>query len=75
MPHQRIEGKVVAMSNAPRDELFKATAAERLELVEEFWNSIAGERGSEPFSLSEAQREELDRRLPEFDEQPRAFRG
>lgn len=63
------------MSNAPRDELFKVTAAERLELVEELWNSIAAERGSEPFSLNEAQREELDRRLPEFDEQPRVFRG
>ena len=63
------------MSNTPREKLFKLTAAERLELVEELCDSIAAEQASEPFSLSEAQREEFDRRLREFDEQPRASRG
>jgi putative addiction module component (TIGR02574 family) len=63
------------MSKTPREELLKLTAAERLKLVEELWNSIAAERGSEPFSLSEAQREEFDRRLRELDEQPQASRG
>jgi len=31
------------MSNSLRDELFKLSAAERLELVEELWDSIADE--------------------------------
>ena len=31
-----------------REELFKLTAAERLELVEELWDSIAAEREKEP---------------------------
>jgi putative addiction module component (TIGR02574 family) len=62
------------MDNALREELFKLNAAERLELVEQLWDSIAAERENEPFPLSEAQREELDR-LPELDEQPRLSRG
>ncbi len=57
------------MTNALREELFKLTAAERLELVEELWDSIAAERESEPFPLSDAQREELDRRLQELDQE------
>ncbi len=49
------------MTNALREELFKLSTAERLELVEELWDSIVAERQSEPFPLSAAQREELDR--------------
>ena len=64
----------MAMSNALREEIFKLTAAERLELVEELWDSIAAERENEPFPLSEAQREELDRRLRELDEHPERAR-
>jgi putative addiction module component (TIGR02574 family) len=62
------------MSNTPRETPFELTAAERLELVEELCDSIAAEQLSEPFPLSEAQREEFDRRLREFDEQPRGSR-
>ena len=62
------------MSNALRENMFKLTAAERLELVEDLWDSIAAERENEPFPLSEAQREELDRRLRELDEHPERAR-
>jgi len=51
--------------NAIREELFKRTAAERLELVEELWDSIAAEaeRDADVLPLTDAQREELDRRI------------
>jgi len=62
------------MESALREELFKLNPAERLELVEELWDSIATERENERFPLSEAQREELDR-LPELDVQPRLSWG
>ncbi len=58
------------MGDALRDQLLKLTTAERLELVEELWDSIAAERESEPFPLSDAQRQELERRLRELDEHP-----
>lgn len=53
------------MSDALRDELFKLSAAERLELVEELWDSIAAEaeRDADVLPLSDAQKEELDRRI------------
>jgi putative addiction module component (TIGR02574 family) len=44
------------------------------ELVEELWDSIAAEREMEPFPLTEAQRQELDRRLRELDEHPERAR-
>jgi putative addiction module component (TIGR02574 family) len=74
LPQQGIGGRLVTMSNGLREELFKLTTAERLELVEELWDSIAAERENEPFPLSEAQREELDRRLRELDEHPERAR-
>ena len=63
------------MTNALREQLFELTAAERLEPVEELWDSIAAERENEPFPLSDAQREELDRRLRELDEHPERARS
>ena len=62
------------MSSDLREELFKLSPAERLELVEELWDSIAAERENEPFPLSDAQREELDRRIRELDEHPERAR-
>jgi putative addiction module component (TIGR02574 family) len=62
------------MTNALREELFKLSAAERLELVEELWDSIAAEREYEPFPLTEAQREDLDRQIRELDEHPERAR-
>jgi putative addiction module component (TIGR02574 family) len=53
------------MTNALREELFKLSAAERLELVEELWDSIAAEaeRDAGVLPLTDAQKEELDRRI------------
>ncbi len=58
----------MAMSNALREELFKLTAAERLELVEELWDSIADD--DEALALTDEQREDLERRLAEADADP-----
>jgi putative addiction module component (TIGR02574 family) len=57
-----------------REELFKLTAAERLELVEERWDSIAAALEKEPFPLTAAQREALDRRVRELDAHPERAR-
>ena len=62
------------MTNALRKALFQLSAAERLELVEELWDSIAAEREAEPFPLTDAQREELDRRIRDLDEHPERAR-
>lgn len=56
------------MSNTLREELFKLSAAERLALVEELWDSIADE--DEALALTEEQREDLGRRLSEADADP-----
>jgi putative addiction module component (TIGR02574 family) len=45
--------------------LHELSIDEKLQLVEELWNSIAADNASLP--LTEAQREELDRRLDEFE--------
>jgi len=51
------------MTNALREELFKLSAAERLELVEELWDSIADDDAA--LALTNEQREDLERRLAE----------
>jgi len=56
------------MTNALREELFRLSAAERLELVEELWDSIADE--DQVLELTPEQREDLDRRLAEADADP-----
>jgi putative addiction module component (TIGR02574 family) len=56
------------MTNALRKELFQLSAAERLELVEELWDSIADEDSA--LQLTPEQREDLDRRLAEADADP-----
>ena len=69
MPHQGAEGTLVAMTtDALRAELFKLSAAERLELVEELWDSIADEDTA--LALTDEQREDLERRLAEADADP-----
>ncbi len=54
------------MGNALREELFKLSAAERLKLLEELWDSIA----DDDLALTDEQREDLDRRLVEADADP-----
>jgi len=60
------------MSDVLRDELLKLPIAERLELVQELWDSIAAdcERAPYPVTLTEEQREDLERRLGEADADP-----
>jgi putative addiction module component (TIGR02574 family) len=58
------------MSPALREELSKLSVAERLELVQELWDSIADAFEREAFPLTEAQREEIERRIRELDEHP-----
>ena len=62
------------MTKTLREELFSLSAAERMELVEELWDSIASEREGEWFPLTDAQRQELDRRVKELDEHPERAR-
>lgn len=71
MPLVGAGGTLVDMTNAAlRDELRKLSLAERLELVEELWDSIAADCEREPFPLSDEQRADLERRLAEADADP-----
>ena len=56
------------MSLNLKDEIRKLSVAERLALIEEIWNSIAEDNGC--FDLTEPQRQELDRRIAAFREDP-----
>jgi putative addiction module component (TIGR02574 family) len=50
------------------EEIEKLSVAERISLVEEIWDSIAKENGE--FELTQEQKETLDRRAREFEENP-----
>lgn len=63
-PRRQTQG----MTNALRDELFRLSAAERLELIEELWDSIAD--GDVALELTPEQREDLRRRVAEADADP-----
>lgn len=52
------------------EELRSLPLAERIQLVEDLWDSIAEDSGG--VDLTVAQREELDRRLDDFDKNPAA---
>jgi putative addiction module component (TIGR02574 family) len=54
--------------NAPLDELLKLTVAERIQLAEDLWDSIAAKPGALP--LTDTQRAEIDRRLVEHGRNP-----
>jgi putative addiction module component (TIGR02574 family) len=58
------------MSHELREELLRLSLAERLELVQELWDSIAAECEQKPFPLTEEQRQNLLRRLAEADADP-----
>jgi len=51
-------------------DLLKLSIAERIRLVEDIWESIAAVPEAVP--LTDAQRQELDRRLDAYDRDPRA---
>ena len=56
------------MTDALREALFKLSAAERLELVEELWDSIADHDAA--LALTTEQRAAIERRLAEADADP-----
>lgn len=69
MPLSETDGRLPSMtSNALRKELLKLSTAEKIELVEELWDSIPEE--DEALALTVEQREDLDRRLAEADADP-----
>ncbi len=58
------------MSRVSLADLLDLPADERLEIAQAIWDSIAARPESVP--LTEAQREELDRRLLEYEDNPDA---
>jgi len=54
----------------PLAEISKLSVAERIQLVEDIWDTIAAE--PESLSLTEAQKQELDRRLEAYYQDPEA---
>ncbi len=56
------------MKTNPLSDILKLSVAERIQLVEDIWDSIAEEADALP--LTDAQREELDRRLADQEANP-----
>ena len=57
-----------SMKTSVRREIFEMSPSERLQLVEELWDSIAAESAAVP--VTPEQRQELDRRLTDFERNP-----
>ncbi|HEY4125554.1 MAG TPA: addiction module protein [Rhizomicrobium sp.] len=51
--------------NFPFTELFKLTAAERIQLAEDLWDSVAVNSDDDVMPLSDEQLAEIDRRIQE----------
>jgi putative addiction module component (TIGR02574 family) len=60
------------MKNVVISDLLQLTIAERIQLVEDLWDSIAAEATDDPDRLPiiEAQRQELDRRAKRHQQSP-----
>jgi putative addiction module component (TIGR02574 family) len=56
------------MATNPLPEILKLSVAERIQLVEDIWDSIAAE--PDALSLTQEQRDELDRRLASQEANP-----
>jgi putative addiction module component (TIGR02574 family) len=56
------------MATNPLPEILKLSVSERIQLVEDIWDSIAAE--PDAFPLTEEQRAELDRRLADAEANP-----
>ena len=54
--------------NIPVAEIFQLSVNERIQLVEDLWDSIAVDSAAVP--LTEAQKQELDRRLANYQQNP-----
>jgi putative addiction module component (TIGR02574 family) len=61
------------MATNPLSDILKLSVAERIQLVEDIWDSIAAE--PEAVALTEEQRQDLDRRLAEQEANPGAGRS
>ncbi len=61
---------VTEVSHELREELLKRSVAERLELVQELWDSIAADCEREPYPLTDEQRQDLERRLADAEADP-----
>ena len=61
------------MSSHLTEEAKKLPVEERIALVEEIWDSIAEDNGC--FELTDAQKQELDRRIQSFQQNPQAGRS
>lgn len=57
------------MATIPLSELRKLSVAERIQLAQDLWDSIA-EDGAEALPLTDEQRDELDRRLADAEQNP-----
>jgi len=55
-------------------ELFKLSPAERIQLAEDLWDSVAADPEAHP-ALTEAQCAEIERRLAEHTRNPSAAKG
>jgi putative addiction module component (TIGR02574 family) len=60
------------MASSPAFDYRKLSIAERLQLVEDIWDSIAQDADAESFPLTEEHRAILDKRLAEFEADPSA---
>ncbi len=58
------------MATFEMSEIRKLSVAQGLELVEAIWDSIAEDASPDNLPLTEAQREELDRRLADAEANP-----
>lgn len=61
------------MENALINQINALSLSEKILLVEEIWDSIA--RENESFELSKSQKEELDRRIQSYTENPNQGRS
>jgi putative addiction module component (TIGR02574 family) len=54
------------------EDLKTLTVAERIELAEAIWDTVAEDAGVDVLAVSEDHRQELDRRLEDLEENPSA---
>ncbi len=66
----RLRGSIETMKTELLDEAKRLSVEERIELVEAIWDSVAEDASVESLPVSEAHREELDRRLADWRDNP-----
>ena len=61
------------MSSAVLDEILKLSVEDRIRIAQEIWDSVAGDEEAVP--VTQAQKDELDRRLDDLARNPDAGRS